>query len=323
MAPSPLPARFLNLARYAVAAALLWLVWRRVGGIAFDGSALDLRWFLAALLAGGIVVAGWTTRWWLLLRAQNIGRSWKQCAVLTLRADFFNFFFLGPLGADGYRWLALQRDQKVPSSREAAFASVYLDHIIGLLGGVCLFGLLSWPRRAEFMAGGGLPATILTVTAWTMLALALLVLSGLIASWDPIFHRQVRSKRWFRPFDLLLRPFDTVRRRAVPHLAALAVSMLASLASHTAYWCAAKSLGAKVALPTLLAAMPVAEFAASIPVSVSGIGVREHLVVELLRFPLGGLAETALLVSLLGFAAHAFWGVIGGLSLLFKRRRPA
>ena len=66
----------------------------------------------------------------------------------------------------------------------------------------------------------------------------------------------------------------------------------------------------------MLGLMPAVDFAASLPVSVSGLGVREGLLVEWL--PIGSVQALAL--SLLGFAAIGLWGLIGGLWLLFDRR---
>jgi hypothetical protein len=100
-----------------------------------------------------------------------------------------------------------------------------------------------------------------------------------------------------------------------------AVSTLSTASAFAAYWAAARAVGAPVELQQMLGIMPAVDLLASLPVTISGLGVRENLLIELLG-PLPGCGPVrALAASLLGFAAIGLWGLVGGVWLLFSRRQ--
>ena len=70
-------------------------------------------------------------------------------------------------------------------------------------------------------------------------------------------------------------------------------------------------------------AMPVVDMAAALPISVSGLGVREKTF-ETLMAALCGLPEaTGVAASLAGWLFNVFWGLIGGaIFILFRARQP-
>jgi hypothetical protein len=60
-----------------------------------------------------------------------------------------------------------------------------------------------------------------------------------------------------------------------------------------------------------------------LPISVSGLGIRENVVIELLGRQEGIGASKALAISLLGFAGLGLWGAVGGIWLMLWRRGEA
>jgi len=60
----------------------------------------------------------------------------------------------------------------------------------------------------------------------------------------------------------------------------------------------------------------------ALPITPSGLGVRENLFVLLLSIPALGIFETqALALSLLAYAGSLFWSLAGGLVYLFLKKR--
>ena len=58
------------------------------------------------------------------------------------------------------------------------------------------------------------------------------------------------------------------------------------------------------------------------PITPSGLGVRENLFVMLLSVPeIGAPATLALAMSLLAFAGSLLWSVVGGVVYLFLKQR--
>jgi hypothetical protein len=77
------------------------------------------------------------------------------------------------------------------------------------------------------------------------------------------------------------------------------------------YWCAARAVGAAVTWWDMCAVMPVVTVASSLPVSFSGLGIREGVFGVLLG-DLPGVGHTlAISLSLAGFAIYALWSLIG------------
>ena len=88
------------------------------------------------------------------------------------------------------------------------------------------------------------------------------------------------------------------------------------------FFCAAKAFRAHVSLADMFSIMPVVTVVSSLPVSVSGLGVREEMFKQLL----GDLARVppnlAVLISLTGFLIYVFWSLLGGAAYLWSRPEP-
>lgn len=260
-----------------------------------------------AFIFGGLSVLGWAGRWWWFLRVYGLRPRFRQLLRLTLFADFFNLYFLGPLGADGIRLLMLSRT--FPTRRGAIVGSLLLDHVGGLLGGAMLFFLFS--KQAM------LPPAVLRAANLTLIISASVTLLGVGVIMEPPIQRlifRIPGLRWFahKATPLYAGPF-----RHPWLIAGLAVSGLGTACAYAAFWSAAAAVGAKVELTSMLGLMPVVDAIASLPITFSGIGIREGLLVQWLGDRTGD--APALFISLLGFAALGLWGLIGGLWLALSR----
>jgi hypothetical protein len=71
----------------------------------------------------------------------------------------------------------------------------------------------------------------------------------------------------------------------------------------------------------ILAVMPIADLVCGLPITVSGLGVRETVFVGLLGPHLTQGNQGALVTSLLGFALTGVWGLVGGAWLGLHRWR--
>ncbi|MEN3943241.1 lysylphosphatidylglycerol synthase transmembrane domain-containing protein [Prosthecobacter sp. SYSU 5D2] len=313
-APTP-RRRYLFLAfRVIIAVALLIWVWNRLqkqgaGDVSLRG--MDGGWLTAAFALGGVSVLGWAGRWWWFLRVYGLRAKYSELLRLTLFADFFNLYFLGPLGADGIRLLLLSRT--FPERRGAIVGSLILDHFGGLFGGAILYLLFSrqiaLPQAVQSSADIGLILFVGT---------CFLGVGVLMESWvQRIVARIPGLKKLSTKFSVLYAP----PMRQPWLLAGCIVSSLGTACAYAAYWAAARALGADVTLTGMFGLMPLVDVIASLPITISGIGIREGLLVEWLGDQEGIGAAKALAISLLGFAALGLWGLIGGLWLAAWRRK--
>ncbi len=88
------------------------------------------------------------------------------------------------------------------------------------------------------------------------------------------------------------------------------------------FFCAARAFRAAISLPDMFSIMPVVTVVSSLPVSVSGLGVREEMFKQLLGDLAHIPAEQAVLISLTGFLIYVFWSLFGGAAYLWSRPEP-
>jgi uncharacterized membrane protein YbhN (UPF0104 family) len=307
---------FIRLLRIVFALGLLaWVMrrsrWEEIGS--FEWARLSFGWLGVAFFFGGLSLLGWAVRWWWFVRVYGLRVPFRELLRLTMFADFFNLYFLGPLGADGVRLLHLTR--QYPCQRGHIVGSLVLDHVGGLFGGFILY--------ATFAGGSGLPLAITSVADKALPWLALVTFLGLGVIMEPPVQRlfgKIPGLRWIAAW---MSPLFAGTFRHPWLFSGFAVSTLSTACAFAAYWAAARAVGTDLGLPQMLGLMPAVDLVASLPISVSGLGVREGLLVEWLGSQPGCGPVRALSASLLGFAAIGLWGLIGGLWLLFSSRREA
>jgi glycosyltransferase 2 family protein len=145
------------LLRVACAGLLMWWALRRAELADLRDLplwSLHIGWFTFAMLLGGLSVLGWALRFRVFLKIAGIDLSLWKTIRLTMFADFFNLYFLGPLGADGIRMLLL--NQKYPGKKGPIFQAILIDHASGLLGGALLYALCTRPQSAWLTQGEGM-----------------------------------------------------------------------------------------------------------------------------------------------------------------------
>lgn len=313
MASRRLTTFFLVLRAALAAGLLVWVLnrlrWEEMATLSWGG--LQWGWLAVALGLGGLSVLGWAGRWWWFLRVYGVKARFGELLRLTLFADFFNLYFLGPLGADGVRLLLLGRS--FPERKGALLGSLILDHIGGLIGGAVLYGLFS--RQSGLAASVQASAdVILCVTVGVCFL-------GLGVIMEPWLQRFLGKVPGLRKVSSWLAPAFAGTFRHPWLFAGFAISAAGTACAYAAYWAAAQALGAAVSPEKMLGLMPVVDAIASLPISLSGIGIREGLLVEWLGSQPGLGAGKALGASLLGFAALGLWGLMGGLWLAFWRKK--
>jgi uncharacterized membrane protein YbhN (UPF0104 family) len=104
----------------------------------------------------------------------------------------------------------------------------------------------------------------------------------------------------------------------------LLASFILAASYYLTFYAGLRSLGGEVSATTIMAVMPVVDTIAALPISVSGLGVRERTFDFLLSRLTGIETSEAVAASLIGFLFNLFWGLIGGLAILTARsQKPA
>ena len=318
------PRHFFLLLRILCGVLLLWWAWRQAyapGAGAFTTVTLDWRWMPAGVVLGGVAMIFWAVRYHLLLRLCGLEISLGETLRLTLFADFFNLYFLGPLGADGLRLLMLS--QRFPERKARVLASIILDHASGLLAGSVMYALFTRPQSEWILSHGRLPPeTSLLIADLALGGMAFATVAALVVLVEPQCWRlavKVGLGWSLKPLE----PFLFLARQRGSVLLAQGVSVVILLCVYLTYWTGGMMAGQQPDMTRILAVMPLVDVVCGLPITISGLGVRESVFVGLLGPDLPQGNQGALATSLLGFALTGVWGLIGGVWLAFYRRKEA
>lgn len=272
-----------------------------------------LRW---GWLAAGVGMAGLTVllsalRWRVFLAAQGIGVKNGRALELTLIGNMFSMMSVGGLAGDAARVLLLARDH--PKRKLAVTVAVMADHMSGMVGLVLLFFLFTVGRYEQLEAPSALGTGVVRFAYGFLGGGVLLIALGFLLM-SPLVHGRVhRGGRWIRWEFMRTVPeaWDTFRQQWRHALGGVGLACLMLPVYFLTFWCGMRAAGCEVEAGTVLSAMPVVDAISSIPVSISGIGVREKLFVILFGDLAGLDAELAVAGSLAGFFCHAAWSAAG------------
>ncbi|HUQ86371.1 MAG TPA: lysylphosphatidylglycerol synthase transmembrane domain-containing protein [Vicinamibacterales bacterium] len=285
-------------------------------------AAIDLRYLVLVL---GLVAVDRTVmilRWVLLLRASGIAITTRDASRLFLVSSFVGSFLPAGVGADAARAYGLARSPagfglqdpgpkpQVPASE--ALASVAVDRILGVFSIVVMsmVGVLAWaPAREDWRIAAG-------ILAMTMACSGVFWASDWLRWAIPdAYHDHSIPRRVLRLSDAVGR----YRGRSGVLAHVMAWSLFVQLLRITQAYFLGMGLGLAVPYSYYLLFMPLGLLMLLLPISVSGFGVPQGVIVWLLR-PVGvpDIQSFALstLIVLTGLA-----GNLPGLWLWLRQRR--
>ena len=275
------------LAQLDVAAA--WAATRRL--------ALESAQLVAVLLAVDRVVMIW--RWIVLLRATGQRISPKSATWIYLVSSFVGGFLPAGIGGDVARAYALTQRT---SAGGAAIASVAADRLLGLVSIVLVgaIGALAWGGReaggrAVLLSGAAVCAAVCALILWADVWIA----AALPAS--------VRGRR----LGIRLVRYADALAVYRGHRGAMAIVLMLSIGVQLLRigqaYVLGRGIGIDVSFAYYLVFMPLGLIALLLPISVSGFGAPQGIIVWLLQ-PLGVPSAEAFALSTLivlsGIAAN-------------------
>jgi hypothetical protein len=308
----------LTMLQLAVTIGLLWWVFhdperRRemLGAVKLA----DWRWLGAGVGVFFLCTIVATARWKILLAVQNIHMTWLRTWQLFMIGMFFNLFMLGSTGGDVVKMFLTMREAR--DNKAAALLSVFMDRVIGMLALIFLsVGFLYF--RYDLLNHAEGSSTLLNLLLW-LLGAALITILGMFAvsglgwvhylpQWTPLRGRIVEisaachmyAKGWRLTIWALLISFPLFGM------------------FFTTFYCAARAFTDLLGVVDIFSVMPIVAVITAIPISVSGIGLRESLFVSLLA-PFGVGAAIATLISVTGFLINTLGSLAGGIIFLFYR----
>ena len=305
-----------------------WLVWLKaavgIGLLAILFSRLDPAQFMrtlsavrpefvaAALFAyivGKILTA---IRWALLARPLGFGQSLKDFIAFYYIGMFFNLFAPSTLGGDAGKtfYLAQEEGEARADAAARAVISILADRAIGM-------AVLVWIGAAALLAFPAFASLVPAAVRYATFVIALVPLAGyamfpLLARWLRKIPHSLAGKLcdlgeayWSRP-DVLA---QSVAISFAFHLLQIWIQIL--IAGALAF-----------ELPWSYASVffPLVDIVAMLPVSISGIGLREGSYVFFLG-KLGVGSDKAIACGIVWLAIVIASGLVGGCVFVFYGRR--
>lgn len=242
-----------------------------------------------------------TYKWQLLLVALRLGKiSFKTLLSLNFIGLFYNLFLPGQVGGEVIKGIKLSRRPGL--STHQVFISIVADRATGLFALLIMGGiaLLSIKKESSFLL-------LVVLIGFSILAL---LISGdrLKKIGQPIKN--------LMPFGKFLSPFLEAIKTYWRNKTCLGLTLFYSflfqgLVSLNAYWISL-GLGIEISFIALIWIMSLVSLLQMLPVSISGIGVREGTLILLLS-QYGIASSKALAFSLIIFGITILMGLIGGI----------
>lgn len=312
------------LARLIVSALLLWVLAVKIGDSWHEATpdldATTLAWLAGALLLTFVGVVLSAVRWGAVLNALGLHPPFQRLLSLYFAGQFMGNVLPSTIGGDALRVSRLAKENGEPPT---TFASVVLERLTGwlVLPVLTLTALIVNPGLREL--GRASAIAFATASATLVLLAAVLLLTFRRAS---ALEQRLEAREGWRRFTGAVR-LGIVRLRHEPWATAriLGSGLAYQLVLIASALMAARALElpADVGPTALLAFVPAVLIAQVLPISISGLGVREGLFVLFLQ-PLGVPQSQAIALGLLLYVLNLVVSLAGAPAFAVGQRvRPA
>ncbi len=269
--------------KLTVSTGLLWIVLRKAGlqRVLHTIKSMDPWFFLAA--AGLYILGTFVSvfRWRLFLTARLTLRKFFSLYML---GSFFNTFLPGMIGGDAVKGYYLYKET---GGMAEAMASIFMDRYLGF-SALMLIAFLAYPAGLPYLKGKGLAWLVPVIFA------AFLVMS--------LIFFKLRLGRRIKLLADFYGYFGIYEKRAL--LKGMLISMVVQGISIFSIYVLALGFGLTVGLPLFFVFVPLITAFSSVPLSISGLGIREASFV-LFFGAVGVSPQTATALSFATFLSSA------------------
>ncbi|MBK1831398.1 flippase-like domain-containing protein [Verrucomicrobiaceae bacterium R5-34] len=277
-------------------------------------------WLGCGIAFAGITVLTSALRWHVLLRAQSIDVSFSYIGKLTLIAALFNVASFGTAAGDAMKMISVMR--RYPDKKVVITMTVMIDHMVGFISGGLIFLVFAWAfGTVQATENFGVRQAFIATTVFQAVGIFFIVVMYLISSDRMLekFGGKMPKMMANKHIQSITSSLNCIRSSWKALTVSLAASFALSASYFLAFYAGLQTIGEDVAVSTIFTVMPIVDVVSALPISISGLGVRERAF-DFLVSELAGIAtSSAVSASLIGFLFHVFWGVVGGIYLIFDR----
>lgn len=275
---------------------------------------------LSVLLMGATIFAG-VLRWQIVLKVHGLAMPLGRTTQISLIAHFFNSFLLGSIGGDVLKAYYVARETH--HKKTEAVVTVLVDRIIGMFS-LLVFACVMLPANWKIINSPVLESVAVLVFAMTAACgvAMLLFFRGGVSKHIPKAREYLRRLPKGEMLERSLEAFREFGRNERFWWEIVPVAILTNLIIILHFISLTWAFRLHVSSSALSAIVPSVTSISALPITPSGLGVREHLYVRMLSTPTVGVEPaTALLLSLIGYTTSLVWSVIGGIVYLTQREK--
>jgi uncharacterized protein (TIRG00374 family) len=248
----------------------------------------------------GFFLSAW--RWQRVLAVFDVRLSLRTLLGHYLAGQFVGNVLPSTIGGDVLR---VSRAAKSTGTSDVAFASVVIERLSGFVA----LPLLTF-------VGFALEPSLLHVDrSWIALMIAGATVGALIvilvlAGSSHLAGRFAKHQNWMRFIGAVHVGVDRIRREPRRGMSVLLAAVTYQLSVLIAVYCAIHALGVSLPNGAVIAFLPAVAAAQALPISLSGLGIREGLLVILLH-PLGVPTGKAIGIGLLWYGMTLVVSLLG------------
>ena len=277
-------------------------------------------WLACGIACAGFSVIAAAVRWFVLLRAMSMDVSFGYISKLTLIAALFNVASFGTAAGDAMKMISVMR--RYPNKKVIITITVMVDHMVGFISAGLIFLCFGWGTGIVQNADiTGVREAFWAATAFQVVGIIFIVGMFAISS-DKTLEKfrakvpRLANNKLIKSITNALNVFRTSYRACTLSLLA---SIVVSLTYFLCFYVGLRTIGEQVSASTVLTVMPIVDVVSSLPITISGLGVRERAFDFMVSELAGIETSSAVSASLIGFLFHVFWGIIGGIYLIFEK----
>jgi uncharacterized membrane protein YbhN (UPF0104 family) len=261
-----------------------------------------LGWLAGGLIVYTVAVFLSTVRWAQVLEALDIPSDLPPLVSHTLAGMFVSNFLPTTVGGDVLR---VARLSAANGQRHTSVASVVVERLTGflVLPFITLVALLGNPTLLHLGRASRLALSVALATLAALVAILVLVSSRRIGD-------RFAGRSWLGFVAAVHLGLDRMRRDPAAALGVLVSALAYQLAMVAGAWMAGHALGLEVGWSAMMAFIPIVAIAQVLPLSVSGLGLREGALV-LLLVPLGVASGQAVAFGLLLYGMNMVVSLLG------------
>jgi len=286
---------------------LYFLEWGKILKIL---SQANRKWLIISfsLHIVGIILS--VIRWDILLKSVGIHKKFKELMIIYWISSFYNIFFPTSIGGDVVRIYDLTKET---GKAESSIASVVIDRLIGMII-LLLIALIAVIIGLRFIESGLLKWLV----ALFFLSFILIFIFLVSGSFSILIEHLLPKKIGIsikRKLQSIIEKFSLYRRYSKSIISASLWSILIQLDVIVYFYLVGKALNIKLNFIYYCILIPLIQVITLLPLSISGIGVREGAFIAFFgQFHIN--AESAFSLSVLGFILGIISNSIGGIFLL-------